>query len=45
MIDPAEDRITAKMVGAHPALRNIFLHVSTQTTSPEHNFTLFGPLI
>lgn len=44
MIDPAEDRITAIVVHTHPTLVHIFLHMSTETASPEDNFTLFVPL-
>jgi hypothetical protein len=44
MIDPAEDRITAIVIHTHPDLVQFYLHMSTETSSPEHNFTLFVPL-
>ena len=44
MIDPAEDGITAKVVHTKPALVHIFLHMSTETSGPKYNFTLFVPL-
>jgi hypothetical protein len=44
MIDPAEDRITAKVFHTHPALIQIFLQPMTETSSLEYNITLFVPL-
>jgi hypothetical protein len=41
VIDPGEDRITAIVVHTHPTLVHIFLHMSTETVSPEDNFKLF----
>jgi hypothetical protein len=45
MIDPAEDGITAIVFHTHPAFVDILLHVSTETSSPEGDFTLFVSLI
>jgi hypothetical protein len=44
MIDPAEDRITAKVFHTHPALVQIFLQPMTETSSLEYNITVFVPL-
>jgi len=44
MIDPAEDRITAKVFHTHPALVQIVLQPMTETSSLEYNITLFVPL-